>query len=132
MNVIAPICIWMSGECRCVTDRGLPKMQFVWQSSLCYSWIPRCGSRMDRKFHFKMIIRFKLPHVITCFCRNVLGFFGVALVPSVRNPTDVHYHVISITINFWPLTALHNTTFSLSVLHTISTSEVIFFLYHSK
>ena len=42
------------------------------------------------------------------FVDTCWGFSVLALVPSVRNPTDVHYHTISIAINFWPLTTLHN------------------------
>jgi len=35
----------MRGEYRSVTNCGLRKMQFVWQASLFYSWIPWCGNR---------------------------------------------------------------------------------------
>jgi len=134
MNVIAPICPWMmSWEHLSVTNRGLPKRQFVWHASLCYDWIPWCGCRMDRQFHFKMIIRFELvffPHVITWLLKKHLFscFLVLALVPSIRNPTDVYY---SIAIYSRLLTTLHSKSFSLSVLHTISKSEVIFSLFHS-
>ena len=71
--------------------------------------------------------------VITCFLQNRAGGFQCwhwFLQSEIQQTyTIMQYQSQLICL---PLTTLHNKSFSLSVLHAISKSEVIFFLYHSK
>ena len=48
----------------------------------------------------------------------------LALVLSVRNPTEIQYHPASIPTHLRQLATLHNKSFSLSALHTISKSDL--------
>lgn len=71
--------------------------------------------------------------VITCFLQNRAGGFQCwhwFLQSEIQQTyTIMQYQSQLICL---PLTTLHNKSFSLSVLHAIFKSEVIFFLYHSK